>query len=113
MEDEPCHCLVGVLLVLTWKINLLVIYCSGHCRVRQAMQDKAKVIDVDGSYLYRNQKQLQASGVNVAPLDVPPPLLTCWESVSEGNVKLLADKIPRVTTGARLFYACINVYLIQ
>ena len=77
------------------------------------MQDKAKVIDVDGSYLYRKHQQLQASDVNVAALDVPPPPLTCWESVSECNVNLLADKIPRVTRGIHLFYACINVYLIQ
>ena len=64
------------------------------------------MVDVDGSYLYKKYQHLDASSVNVAPLEVPPPLLTGWESVSKGNIKVVADTIPYVTTGVFIHHIC-------
>ena len=49
-----------------------------YYRVRGAKQLGKRVIDVDGSYLYRKQLQLESSGVVVcAPLP-PPTFCTTW-----------------------------------
>ena len=37
-------------------------------RIRQAVSEGAKVVDIDGSYLYKKHQRLAATGVNVAPL---------------------------------------------
>ena len=65
------------------------------CRVREAVQAKLPVIDVDGSYLYRKQQRL-GSGSHCTP---SPILLTGWESVSAENAREMSVKIPRVTQG--------------
>ena len=101
VEEEPVHLQVGLLPALGRQ--RVTVHCTGYCRIRQAVEEKAKVVDVDGSYLYRKHQRLEAAGVNVAPLETPSPPLTGWESVSEDNVKVLADNIPRVTAGGLIF----------
>ena len=63
------------------------------------MSEGAKVIDVDGTYLYKKHQRLALKDANVAPLTLPIPPLCGWESVTESNVKALAKKVPRVTSG--------------
>ena len=59
-----------------------------------------QVIDVDGSYLQRKHKQMADAGMNVAPLDAPTATpLSGWEVMTEANVKDIAKKLPRVTSG--------------
>ena len=69
-------------------------------RIREAMQDKVKVIDVDGSYLDRKFERLQQSGQNVAPLSLPVPPPTGWVAVTESNCNEIASKIPKVLPGS-------------
>ena len=69
------------------------------CRIREAKQSGDKVVDVDGSYLWRKYQRVSKSGVSVVPVGAPSPLLTGWESVMEANHKEYADKIPQVTAG--------------
>lgn len=63
-------------------------------RVREAKAAGAKVIDVDGSYVYRKYHQLPG-----IVLPSPDPPLTGWETVTEANHLEIANKIPRVTHG--------------
>ena len=65
------------------------------------MQAGDKVVDVDGSYLWRKYQAVCETGVNVAPLlhVVPDQPLSGWELVTETNYKEYADRIPRVTPG--------------
>ena len=69
------------------------------CRIREAKQSGDRVIDVDGSYLWRKYQRMSESGVSVVPIGIPSLPLTGWESVTEANHKEYADKIPRVTAG--------------
>ena len=68
-------------------------------RIHKAVRDKANIVDVDGSYLCRKQKQPVDSGLTVAPLPLPSPPLSGWESVSQDNVAVIAKKVPHVTSG--------------
>lgn len=58
------------------------------------------VVDVDGSYTYLKHKKLTESGVCIAPL-LPPTCapLSGWQEITETNVKEIAEKMPRVTSG--------------
>ncbi len=56
----------------------------------------AKLVDVDGSYLFRKHQRLAHDGTQIPPLDVP---LVGWEPVNAGNYMDMAKKIPRVTHG--------------
>ena len=49
--------------------------------------------------MYRKHKQLADSGLTVAPLPLPSPPLSGWESVSQDNVAVIAKKVPHVTSG--------------
>ena len=69
------------------------------CRIREAKQSGDKVVDVDGSYLWRKYQRVSENGVSVFPVGAPSPPLTGWESVTEANHKEYADKIPQVTAG--------------
>jgi len=76
-----------------------------HCRILQAISEGAAVVDVDGSYLHRKHQHLTDSGVNVAPLELPPPPITGWVSVTEENVHSLSEDVPQVTAGKpSIFY---------
>ena len=66
-------------------------------RVRKARQSGAKVVDVDGSYMYRKQQSLIDNGQSVAPLGVPGIPLTGWNVVDKGNYAEVAKEIPCVT----------------
>ena len=55
-------------------------------RVRKARQSGAKVVDVDGSYMYGKQQSLIDNGQSVAPLGVPGIPLTGWKVVDKGNL---------------------------
>ncbi len=74
------------------------------CRIRQAIEDKADVVDVDGSYLYKKCQRLEDSGLVVATLDYPSAPITGWEPVTEANANVMAKKIPRVRTGTVYTY---------
>ena len=69
------------------------------CRIREAKLSGDKVVDVDGSYLWRKYQWVSESDANVVPVGVPSPPLTGWQSVMEANHKEYADKIPQVTAG--------------
>ena len=73
-------------------------------RIKQAIEEHAPVVDVDGSYLYRKHQRLFESGFKVAPLDVPCPPITGWECITDENVCSVAPKVPRVTSG--VFMRC-------
>ena len=68
-------------------------------RIRDAKKEGMKVIDVDGSYVARKHQQLQADGVNVAPLGVPPIPPSGWNAVSETNFKDAVEKMPKMMSG--------------
>ena len=68
-------------------------------RIREAKPAGDKVVDVDGSYLWRKHQRLIESGINVVLVGIPSPPLTGWESVTEANHKEYANKIPQVTAG--------------
>ena len=69
------------------------------CRIREAKLSGDKVVDVDGSYLWRKYQRVSESDANVVPVGVSSPPLTGWQSVMEANHKEYADKIPQVTAG--------------
>ena len=67
------------------------------------MRNNVCIVDVDGSYLYRKQQQL-----NIEPsvLQLPSPPLSGWDVVINTNTKEMATVVPRVTPGSLL-----NVYV--
>ena len=70
-----------------------------YTQIHQAVSEGAKVIDVDGTYLYKKHQRFALKDANVALLTLPIPPLSGWESVTESNVKALAKKVPRVKSG--------------
>ena len=88
-------------------LSVWIVLCT--LRNHQAVSEGAKVVDIDGSYLYKKHQRLAATGVNVAPLALPSPPLSGWGSVTETNVKMLANNVPRVTSGnLSLYVSFIN-----
>ena len=73
-------------------------------RVREASESSTRVIDVDGSYLYRKQQQLSSAGITFTATPAPSPPITGWESVTSENVSTMSTKIPFVTAGAVCIY---------
>ena len=63
--------------------------------IRKLKKERAQVVDVDGSYLYR---KLQASAASVDASTVPEPPLIGWESV-EGPNSESVNELPIVTHG--------------
>lgn len=51
-------------------------------------------MDVDGSYLYKKSKQLENTGVMVAPLDLTSAPAAGWELLTEVNASDFAKKLP-------------------
>ncbi len=85
-------------------------------RIHQAMSEGAEVVDVDGSFLYKKHQRLTATGVSVAPLDLPSQPLSGWESVTEANVKTLAKSVPKVTSGnipCLCMYRHVSTFLVR
>ena len=68
-------------------------------RIRDAMKQGAKVVDIDGSYLAQKHEKLRLSGMQLAPLGMPPPPPTGWVTVDTSNYQDLAKKIPRMSPG--------------
>ena len=62
-------------------------------RVRELTKQGAKVVDVDGSYLWQKQQRLKDSGENVG---LPP---SGWITINETNYKEFAQDLPTVTSG--------------
>lgn len=82
---------------------MLLYYNSMHTtfsfpshRVREAKRTGRKVIDVDGSCLYRMRLQLEESGVHCAPLPLPsfPPL--GWTQITDVNRDEVTKLLPSV-----------------
>ena len=67
-------------------------------RIRNAMKSKVCIVDVDGSYLYRKQQQLNFQ--QLSDLHVPCVPLSGWETVTDTNMKDKCVHIPRVTPGS-------------
>ena len=45
-------------------------------------------------------KKLTDSGVSIAPLEQPTCApLSGWQGITESNVRVMAEKMPRVTSG--------------
>ena len=64
------------------------------------MKEKTAIVDVDGSYTYLKHKKLTDSGACVAPIQQPTSApLSGWWVINEANVREMAEKIPRVTSG--------------
>ena len=52
-------------------------------RIREAVKDDTKVVDVDGSYTCRKSQCLEQTGLTVSPLEVPPVPPMGWEDVTK------------------------------
>ena len=90
----------------------LQLYCV--CRIRKANSDNLPVVDVDGSYLERKHKQMMDAGMTVSPLGAPTGTpLAGWEVMTEANVKDLAKKLPRVTSGDSGVQADVGLLFIM
>ena len=102
------------------------------CRINEAREKKEKVIDVDGSYLYKKIERLNEAGVKVDPVGHPPipisgwetvsadncseysnpPIpISGWETVSADNCSEYSNKIPIVTQGKTMLFQVMNVYM--
>ena len=58
--------------------------------------------------MYLKHKKLTDSGVGVAPLEQPTCApLSRWQGITEANVKEIAEKMPRVTSGN--FLCCESI----
>lgn len=78
-------------------------------RVKQCEKEREKVVDVDGSYLYRKYKLLTNAGAIVArPVSLSPPIVG-WVAVTDENYKSIAVSIPTVTSG---IYMYVNTNMI-
>ena len=67
-------------------------------RIRGAKKEGSKVIDVDGSYLYKKH-QLQGSICSTDNATIPDVPLSGWETVDTSNYSDMSKKIPMVTHG--------------
>ena len=72
---------------------------KSNTRVRKSRGLGVKVVDVDGSYLYRKRECMIANGKIVPHLDLPSPPLSGWEVVNKENYKEKAKDLPCVTPG--------------
>ena len=63
-------------------------------RIRVAKKAGKKVVDVDGTYLYRKQQIMIAGGTSVAPLGTPDTPLSGWQPLDGSNYAVLAKKMP-------------------
>ena len=71
--------------------NIIYMYYILLCdiyRVRKVGKSGAKIIDVDGSYVYRKYQRLINSGESVSPPGVPMPPFCGWEPINENNYKI-------------------------
>ena len=74
-------------------------------RIHEAIKEKLAVIDVDGSFTYQKHQKLVDSDVDVIPLEQPTCApLSGWQEITESNVREIAEKMPRVTSGKRYFW---------
>lgn len=62
------------------------------CSIAEMKEKGAKVIDVDGLYLYKKRQRLIESGTAVPPTDHRAPPLSGWETVSSDNHKEYAKE---------------------
>lgn len=68
-------------------------------RVREAKRVGAKVVDVDGSHLYKKQQKLLSEGMVIGKSTTLPKQPLGWDSITTANHKEMASKLPRVTHG--------------
>ena len=81
------------------------------CRINEAREKKKKVINVDGSYLYKKIERLNEAGVKVDPVGHLPIPISGWETVSADNYSEYSNKIPIVTQGKTMLFQVMNVYM--
>ena len=87
--------------MLTYKDSMSewTIYNVPQCRIHEAINAGATVVDVDGSYLYKKHKTLTEAGHRLAPLTPPAPPPSGWVTVSSENYLQVAPDLPTVTAG--------------
>ena len=74
-------------------VSIILLY-----RIRKAIVDKAEVVDVDGSYLYKMFQRLEKQGRSTPNLELlSSPLMSGWETVSEINAAELSKKLTNGT----------------
>ena len=78
-------------------------------RIRDTKKNNVKVVDVDGSYLYRKRQLLAIHGGDIIPSSVP---LSGWEVINEMNRKDMAKRIHTITHG-KYHYDILNSDLIH
>lgn len=83
------------------------------CRIQQAKDENAPVVDVDGSYLYQKQQKLIESGVQTYPSPLPGPPIHGWEHLTADNHQELSCKIPRVLPGKFILIIYIKALFVK
>ena len=78
------------------------------CRVKEAQKSPLKIVDVDGSYLYRKYQRLLSEGSTVSPPGLPSTPLSGWEHVGEDNLATMAKKMPCVTPGMYWHFTAVS-----
>ena len=63
-------------------------------RIKEAQKSSLKIVDVDGSYLYRKYQRLLTEGKSVCSPGLPSKPLSGWEQVNEDNHAIMAKKLP-------------------
>ena len=82
---------------MSFHVIILHAYTT-HCRIRDAKKDGLRVVDVDGSCLYKKHQQ-QGCVWSVDNDTIPDIPLSGWETVDVSNYIEMSKKIPRVTHG--------------
>ena len=68
-----------------------------YSRVHEAIREKAEIVDVDGSYMFRKHKAMTELGFSLAPLPLPTLPLSGWEAVTQHNFTVISKKMPSVS----------------
>ena len=77
----------------------MVLFLLFLYSVNLAEQEKASIVDVDGSYTHKKYLSLTDAGLQVLLPQPPCPPLAGWQSVKETTHQSVATSIPQVTSG--------------
>ena len=80
-------------------------------RIKEAHKSSLKIVDVDGSYLYRKYRRLLSEGNSVSPPGFPSIPLSGWEQVNEDNHATLAKKIPWYVLAFHCLFCCVTLFV--
>ena len=68
------------------------------------MEGQHPIVDVDGSYLYKNDKSLVEAGKHVIPPLCPPSPPSGWRAVNKHSCQMVGPSIPTVTAGTDILH---------